>query len=76
MNTYPLWLEGIPSRMHKANFISLVQGETFNEAVRDFISKINHPVATMYVFNTTTNQWSFQSRRVFDNEKDARKLCG
>lgn len=76
LNTYSLWLEGIPSRMHKAGFVSLVHGETFNEAVHDFIRTINHPLASMYIFNTKTQQWSYQGRRAFDNETDARKLCG
>lgn len=76
VKTFELWLEGEPSKMQRAEKIAVIKGENFNEAVKNYLDQLMHPQVSMWHFDHMASQWRFYSRKVFDNEKDARVKFG
>lgn len=73
---FEIWMEGNPNRMDVASKVGEGHGETFNDAVKSFVNKINRPHATMWQFDPGVGCWNFMGRKVFDNHKDASVRCG
>ena len=75
--TFEIWCEGYSATGEHgtAHLIGTGIGETFDDAVRDYMSK-NSKHGIEEDENNKRSRWSIWACRLFDNETDARKSFG
>lgn len=87
MKTFNIWKEGfiIQGGSSIATKVGVGKGETFDDAVRDYMSenaehKIEEVKKVMFVseqaYKNRLSNWSVWGCRLFDNASDARKSFG
>lgn len=87
MSRFDIWVEGYAATgEHGTAFkIGAGEGETFDEAVKDYMSKAeNHGIEenkrNRYIsdeaYEKRSSNWSIWACNLFDNESDARKSFG
>jgi hypothetical protein len=87
MKTFEIWMEGysVTGESGTAQKIGEGTGETFDDAVRDYMSKnINHGIAengrgrysSDEGYTKRKSNWNIWACSLFDNEIDARKSFG
>ncbi len=87
LKEYEVWMEGYAATGEQgtATLVGRGTGETFDEAVRDYMSKTpNHGIeevtrnrySSEENYNNRKSNWHIWACRLFDNEADARKSFG
>lgn len=87
MKEFEIWMEGYSATGESgtAQMIGKGVGETFDDAVKDYMSKnLNHGIRpntrdrymTEEYYNNRRSNWNIWACNLFDNEEDARKSFG
>ena len=87
MKEFEIWMEGYAAtgEYGTAQMIGTGIGETFDDAIKDYISKntkhgIEENTRSRYTtdeaYKNRSSNWNIWACNLYDNEKDARKFFG
>ncbi len=87
MKTFQIWMEGYAATGERgtANMIGTGQGETFDDAVRDYMARtpkhgIEENGRNRYInesaYQRRPSNWNIWGCNLYDNEAEARKTFG